>query len=292
MIRSWLAPAKVNLSLGVGAARPDGRHLLDSLVVFTRRVGDQLVFERHGDFSLAVEGPFAQGLSSHGDNLVLQAARLLRTHTGSTAGASIRLVKNLPVASGIGGGSADAAATLIGLNELWGAGLLRSDLAQLGAELGADVPACVMGKPLRMTGTGETTHAVGPVARLGIVLVNPLKPCPTGPVYQAFDAIGPSGPLRIDPMPDLDTPERLMAYLASHPNDLEAAAISLVPDIARVLSAISNSPNVLLARMSGSGATCFGLYENLQRAEAAAVTIQNQLAIQPIWVEADEINCP
>jgi 4-diphosphocytidyl-2-C-methyl-D-erythritol kinase len=290
MTHTWLAPAKINLSLAVGPVGADGRHPLDSIVAFTHGIGDELSIVAAQHLSLTIDGPFAQGLSDTADNLILRAARLLAARLSVTKGARITLTKKLPIASGIGGGSADAAAALIGLNALWEGGLSHADLALLGAQLGADVPACLLGQALRMTGTGETTAPLEGLPRLGVVLVNPLKPCPTGPVYQAFDQIGGATELAFSQLPSLNTQDQLLTFLSANGNDLEAAAIQLVPEIATVLNAIAQSPEVLLARMSGSGATCFGLYPTLDMARAAAVAIKNHLAIDPIWVKADEIN--
>jgi 4-diphosphocytidyl-2-C-methyl-D-erythritol kinase len=283
------AHAKINLSLKVGPPQNDGRHPLDSLVAFTRTCGDEVQIESAQHLSLDIAGPFAQGLSGGEDNLVLRAARLLQEHAGITHGATIKLVKNLPIASGIGGGSADAAAALTGLNQVWGVGLSSQALQDLGALLGADVPACVIGQALRMTGTGEATETVPPLPRLGIVLVNPLVSCPTAPVYQKFDQIGLFNESPVEPLPTLHTQPMLLEFLRVSPNDLEAPAIALVPKIGDVLAAISVTQDVLLTRMSGSGATCFGLYANLAQAEAAAAILRKSLASSPIWVEADEI---
>jgi 4-diphosphocytidyl-2-C-methyl-D-erythritol kinase len=283
------APAKINLTLGVGGAQLDGRHPLDSLVAFTRTIGDKLTLEPDHELSLTIDGPFSDGLSSDNDNLVLRAAHLLADQFGAKQGVHIRLTKSLPIASGIGGGSADAAAALIGLNSLWGGGLSLKHLQDLAAKLGADVPACVSGQPLRMTGTGETTQNIGSLPSLGIVLVNPLVPCPTGPVYRRFDEMGHARPLLQQLLPALTKPADLLAYLHQTPNDLEPAAQSLVPEIGTTLAAIASSPGVLLTRMSGSGATCFGLYESLAKAQIGAVAIKKTLAIKSVWVEADEI---
>jgi 4-diphosphocytidyl-2-C-methyl-D-erythritol kinase len=289
MMLSFLAPAKINLSLAVGPAGPDGRHPLDSLVAFTRTIGDLLTFSAAPALTLTVDGPFGAGLAGETDNLVLRAARLLADHADIKNGAAIGLTKNLPIASGIGGGSADAAATLIGLNALWKTGLTVKDLQDLGASLGADVPACVAGHPLRMTGTGEVTMPVGALPALGIVLVNPIIACPTPPVYRRFDNIGGAKPLALNALPSLETQDHLLSYLAQAGNDLEPAARDLVPSIGAVLDAIAASDDVLLTRMSGSGATCFGLYPDKVRAQAGAAEIKNRLAIDPIWVEADEL---
>jgi 4-diphosphocytidyl-2-C-methyl-D-erythritol kinase len=284
------APAKINLSLRVGPPNGDGRHPLDSLVCFTRSCGDRLTFETSSDLSLTITGPFGSGLAIDETNLVLRAARLLKDQANLNAGAAITLTKRLPIASGIGGGSADAAATLVGLNQLWQADLPLSALAELGATLGADVPACVYGTPLRMVGTGEETHSVGSLPRLGIVLINPLVACPTGPVYRRYDELGRFADTALASWPNLSTPPSLLAFLSSAPNDLEAAAITLVPEIQHCLDALATTDALWLARMSGSGATCFGLYPDLTSAQSAMHQVKNQLASLPIWVEADEIN--
>jgi 4-diphosphocytidyl-2-C-methyl-D-erythritol kinase len=289
MTLTLLAPAKINLSLAVGPPGPDGRHPLDSLVAFTRSIGDVLTFAAAPAVTLTMDGQFGASLARDEANLVLRAAHLLARRAGIKKGAAIGLTKNLPVASGIGGGSADAAATLIGLNKLWETGLTLKDLQDLGASLGADVPACVAGHPLRMTGTGEVTEPVGSLPALGIVLVNPLIACPTPPVYRRFDEIGGATPLARNELPSLETQDHLLRYLTSHANGLEIAARDLVPDIGVVLDAIAASDGVLLARMSGSGATCFGLYQSKAMAQAGAAQIKNRLAINPIWVKADEL---
>jgi 4-diphosphocytidyl-2-C-methyl-D-erythritol kinase len=284
------APAKINLSLRVGSPQSDGRHPLDSLVCFTRTCGDTLAIAPADAMSLTIEGPFAQGLSDDETNLVLRAARLLSQKTGVSKGAAITLTKALPVASGIGGGSADAAAALIGLNQLWGTGASADQLQSWSSALGADVPACVLGQNLRMTGTGETIAKLRPLPRLGILLVNPLVACPTGSVFQKYDEFGTFCQIDLAPLPDLNSPSSLLRYLRATPNDLEAPACALVPEISGVLCALNETPHVLMARMSGSGATCFGLYPTLEDAAVAGVCIKNKLASAPIWVEADEIS--
>jgi 4-diphosphocytidyl-2-C-methyl-D-erythritol kinase len=289
MMASLLAPAKINLNLAVGSPLADGRHPLDSVVAFTQTLGDTLTLGPASDLSLQIDGPFGEGLSGGADNLVLRAARLLGAHMRVTPCATIKLTKNLPIASGIGGGSSDAAAALIGLNDLWAGGLSAQALQKLGEELGADVPACVAAISLRMTGTGEITHPIGGLPPLGIVLVNPLIACPTGPVFSRFDELGEAKALSTAPLPSLVTQDDLLSYLTTNFNDLEPAAISRVPEIATILGAIAKSPSALLSRMSGSGATCFGLYPNLATAQAAAIHLKKHLAMGAVWVEADAI---
>jgi 4-diphosphocytidyl-2-C-methyl-D-erythritol kinase len=222
--------------------------------------------------------------------LVLRAAYLLKEKIGVSSGARIVLDKCLPIASGIGGGSADAAATLIGLNQIWGSPLSRAQLATLSVHLGADVPVCVRGVAAHMTGTGEATSPIPALPPIAMVLVNPMLACPTGPVFARYDARGGIAPLTKADVPPFNSQDELLDYLRATPNDLTQAACDLVPAIGDTLQAIATSPEVLLTRMSGSGATCFGLYANLQAAKQAAASIKKALANPSIWVEADEIS--
>lgn len=249
------APAKLNLHLHVGPPGVDGRHPLESLAVFAN-VGDWLRVAPGDDLRLDIDGPFADGLIAEADNLVLRAARVLASQAGITKGAHLVLEKNLPIASGIGGGSADAAAALRGLARLWDIPIEGRELAGLAASLGADVPVCVASRTAHMTGTGEMTVPVNGV-ELSAVLVNPAMPLSTRAVYRAFDAMGlgrrfaPEAP----PQPGQDWLE----WLKQRRNDLEAPAIQLCPAIGEVLEMLANSADCGLARMSGSGATCFAL---------------------------------
>lgn len=264
------APAKVNLFLHLTGRRPDGYHTLDSLVVFAA-VADGLSARPARDLGLTVDGPFAAGVSSGADNLVLRAARTLAMARNVAPGARLSLTKNLPVAAGLGGGSADAAAALRLLGRLWGVG----GLAALAPSLGADVPVCLASRPQRMGGIGEV---LGPAPRLppfGLCLVNPGAALATASVFAArscsFSAptVLPAG---------WSEAAHLAADLAHLRNDLEAAAIALCPPVAAVLEALDSQPGALLARMSGSGATCFGLFPDAAAAAAAA----DRLA-QPGW---------
>jgi 4-diphosphocytidyl-2-C-methyl-D-erythritol kinase len=286
---TWFAPAKLNLTLRVGPPQADGRHPLDSLVCFTKRLGDYLSVGTADDLELEVLGPFSEGLSAGKDNLVCRAAQILADVAGIPAKANIRLIKNLPIASGIGGGSADAAAAMHALNDFWDINLPLSDLLALGAQLGADVPACLTGQPVHMTGAGETLSPIGPLAGMGVVLVNPGVPCPTGPVYRAYDDLGAGPELVIQLVPDVSNRESLLAYLLEVPNNLEQAAISLAPEIAEAMERLAASPNVRLVRMSGSGATCFALYDDEPAAHAGRNFVLKGLANRRFWVEADRI---
>jgi 4-diphosphocytidyl-2-C-methyl-D-erythritol kinase len=268
------APAKVNLALHVVGRRLDGYHLLDSLVVFAG-VGDTLSAVPADALTLEIDGPHAPALESEADNLVLRAARLLAAEGGVLAAAHIRLHKRLPVASGIGGGSADAAAALRLLARLWRLEPLSEDLAALALRLGADVPACLASRPSRMRGIGECLDALGRLPNCGIVLANPGIALPTPSVFAAR-APGFSPALALAPVwedPVWEDVGAFIAALAEQRNDLEAPARSLAPAVGEVLSAIASSPGALLARMSGSGATCFGMYATPAEAAAAASTL-------------------
>ncbi|WP_414897362.1 4-(cytidine 5'-diphospho)-2-C-methyl-D-erythritol kinase [Rhodovulum sp. YEN HP10] len=263
------APAKINLTLHVTGQREDGYHLLDSLVVFAD-IGDRLVLETAEDLSLSVTGPRAGGVPVDGRNLVLKAAALF----GPGQGARIRLDKRLPAAAGIGGGSSDAAAALRGLAALWG-----RDLPGPGAvlSLGADVPVCLAPGPVRMRGVGEEILPAPALPELGILLVNPGIEVPTPIVFK--------GLVRKDnaPMPALPgwaSAADLADWLAGQRNDLEPPARAAAPVIGEVLSAIAASPGCLLARMSGSGATCFGIYADRAAAGCAAALLHET---RPDW---------
>ncbi len=252
------ARAKVNLFLHVTGRRADGYHLLDSLAVFPD-VGDRLTVAPAVALSLDVHGPFAPGLAGEADNLVLRAARAL-----GGQGVRLGLEKNLPIASGIGGGSADAAAALRLLAALWG---VAADLPAIALGLGADVPVCLASRPARMQGVGEILLAAPALPACGIVLVNPGVAVATPSVFRAR-APGFTPPAVL---PEGWGDAAAMARdLAACTNDLQAAAIGLYPAIAEVLAALAAAPGALLARMSGSGATCFALFADAAAARTAA----------------------
>jgi 4-diphosphocytidyl-2-C-methyl-D-erythritol kinase len=271
------APAKVNLYLHVLGRRDDGYHLLDSLIAFVD-IGDNVTVAPAAALSLDVGGPEAAALASLGDdNLVLRAARLLAQRAGVAAGASLHLDKRLPVAAGIGGGSADAAAVLRALSELWDHPLEPRALAKLGLELGADIPACLAGRPVWVGGIGERIEPAPAPPALGIILANPRHLLPTPDVFRARrGAFAASG--RFDPMPQ--DPGALAAVLDTRHNDLTEAATSLVPEIGFVLDRLARLPGALLARMSGSGATCFALFTDRGAATAAAEALART---EPGW---------
>lgn len=266
------APAKVNLTLHVTGRRPDGLHLLDSLVVFPR-IGDRLTARPADALSLAVEGPFAAGLASDEANLVLRAARMLAPGRG----AALRLDKRLPVAAGIGGGSSDGAAALRLLSRQWRVALPPPDAL---LALGADLPVCLAARSARMTGVGE---AVAPVDLPAgwLVLCNPGVPLATGAVFAGLAGAAGAPMAAVPRLADLAA---LAGFVAAGRNDLEAPARALAPAIDAALAALAGAPGCLLARMSGSGATCYGLFAGEAAARQAAAGIA---AGEPgWWVEA------
>jgi 4-diphosphocytidyl-2-C-methyl-D-erythritol kinase len=261
------APAKVNLFLHVTGKREDGYHLLDSLVVFAG-VADRIQFTPSDTLALAVTGPFAASLAAEPDNLVLRAARMLAAESGLRPVGTLTLDKRVPVASGVGGGSADAAATLRLLCRVWRLNPLDQAVARIASRLGSDVPVCLHSQPMRMRGIGDKLTPAPLLPSCGLVLVNPGVPLATALVFRA------RAPENYTPgavLPDVwDTASRMATTLSGLTNDLEAPAIGLVPTIREVLRAIAERPGCLLARMSGSGATCFGLFANPADATAAA----------------------
>jgi 4-diphosphocytidyl-2-C-methyl-D-erythritol kinase len=271
------AAAKVNLYLHVVGRRPDGYHLLDSLIAFAD-IGDRITAEPAAALSLAVAGPQAAGLAGVGDdNLVLRAARLLAEHTGEDRGAALFLEKNLPVAAGIGGGSSDAAAALRALTALWRLSIGEEALRRLGARLGADLPACLHGRAAWVGGIGEHVEPAPDLPRAGILLANPRRKLATAAVFAARQ--GPFGEAgRFAPMPE-DAVGLARALMARR-NDLTAAALGLVPEIGAILARLARLPGALIARMSGSGATCFALFRDPGAAKEARASLE---AAEPGW---------
>lgn len=256
------APAKVNLTLHVTGQRADGYHLLDSLVVFAE-VGDQLHFSPSTSLSLNVTGPMAAGVPADATNLVLRAAEML-----GGGGAAITLEKHLPMAAGLGGGSSDAAAALRGLARLWGRALPNASDA---ARLGADLPVCLAPRPRRMGGIGEVLAEVPPLPRFWLVLANPGVAVATPAVFSALG--GKTGRAMPLALPRCGSAAELATFLRMQRNDLEAPARIVAPAIGTVLAALAAQPGCLLARMSGSGATCLGLFADPLHAAAAARAI-------------------
>lgn len=250
-----VAYAKINLALHVRGREPDGYHSIETIFAFCED-GDLLSVEEADELSLAVCGPFGHELSSGDDNLAMLAARALSEKLGTGRGAALTLEKRLPVAAGLGGGSADAGAVLRLLCRWWGVTPAEGELHALAASLGADVPACLASRAALGTGRGDRLEPWPDrdFAGAQVLLVNPGTPLATAAVFGSWSG-GSSGPI---------------ASMEGSRNDLEAPAIALAPDITNVLASLSGAR---LARMSGSGATCFGLYEDEAARDAAASRI-------------------
>jgi 4-diphosphocytidyl-2-C-methyl-D-erythritol kinase len=278
------APAKINLFLHVGEKRDDGFHELESLVAFAE-VGDALTFERSDSLTLSLDGPFSAGLEKGSDNLVLRAAKTLAAHAGRRAAAEIRLTKNLPVASGIGGGSADAAATLRGLARLWGLEVSSPELWAIAATLGSDVPVCIESRAVWMEGRGERITPAGALPAMAMVLVNPRVAVSTADAFRRLSERRGTG--KVDHSTQMATRSDVLALLKTTTNDLEAPARSIAPVIDDVLGELARMPDVEFHRMSGSGATCFGLFEDDNAADMAAIALSH--SHPQWWVQATRI---
>ena len=277
------APAKVNLALHVTGRRPDGYHLLDSLVVFVT-TGDRVSFSPADEDRLTMSGRFAATLSDEGaagsDNLVIRARDTLRDWAARTGASAppvhIHLEKNLPVASGIGGGSADAAAALRGLDRLWQLGVPRLDLLSLGLALGADVPMCIESRPLVARGIGERMALIEDFPEIFLLLVNPLAGVPTPEVFRQLtsrDNLGLDLPGEGAPL------EQWLGTLAASRNDLQATAERIEPRVTEALELLRQA-DPMLARMSGSGGTCFGVYRTQASLDRAWAKLE---AERPEW---------
>jgi len=280
----YQAPAKLNLFLHITGKRADGYHLLESLVAFTA-FGDAVEIVPDAELSLAVEGEFAHLLPVVGDdNLIMRAARLLRQKSAGAGGAKIILRKSIPVGAGLGGGSTDAACVLRALAALWKVELQARDFATLGS----DIPACLAAMPAWVGGVGEQVRPVAMATGAWVVLVNPRMPLLTAEVYgrvsdarcQVSDKKEFSSDTR-HPAPDtISSFDTLLSLLCSTRNDLEAPALELMPVIGDILAAVRATEGCALARMSGSGATCFGLYRSENEARQAAEYIRKT---HPLW---------
>jgi 4-diphosphocytidyl-2-C-methyl-D-erythritol kinase len=273
------APAKVNLTLRVLARRADGYHELESLVVFAA-FGDRLSFSRGDDLALTVRGPSAAAAGEGGDNLVHKAARALAARCPGLVLGAFDLDKRLPVAAGLGGGSSDAAAALRLLAKANGISRDDADLYAAARATGADVPVCLDPRPRFMQGIGEKLSGPLRLPPTPAVLVNPGVWLATKDVFARWNAAGSAAPLDVEAVMRVMSHADLLQFLAAEPNDLEAAAIALAPPIASVLAGLRAQPGCELARMSGSGATCFGLFASAPAATAAVTEIGDK---HPGW---------
>jgi 4-diphosphocytidyl-2-C-methyl-D-erythritol kinase len=272
------ANAKLNLTLEVLARRADGYHEIRSLVGFTE-LGDSLELEPGDELALAIEGPFAGALQ--GDNLVIAAAKAAKTKAPRIALGRFRLTKNLPVAAGLGGGSADAAAALRLLAKASPGAFASNTLAEIAVSLGSDVTACLAIRPALMTGRGEKVAEVRGFPACGVVLANPGMALATASVYGALNA----GPLSAGTSGEAAPAfggsfERLLDYAAPRGNDLGAAALRLAPAIGEVLIELRRLAGARLVQLAGSGPTCFALFAREDEAKAAAASLQ---AAHPSW---------
>ncbi len=266
------AHAKVNLWLNVVGRRADGYHLLDSLVAFTD-LADRLEVGPSDGLSLALEGPYAAEIADEADNLVLRVARLLADRAGVAPRAAIRLAKHIPVAAGLGGGSADAAAVLHALVDLWCVAMPVEELFDVAAALGADVPMCLAGRAALVSGVGEVLRPAPPLPPCAILLANPGTPLATPEVFAARrGAFSVAKPVPAS-WASLD---EFVAALGVRGNDLTDAAISLRPAIAEVLDVLRGDGGARYAAMSGSGATCFALYDTAAAARRAAARLPDR----------------
>ncbi len=284
MTERAFAAAKVNLYLHVAPVAADGYHPIASLMAFAD-VGDEVSAEPAAALSLTIDGPFGGGLSAGPDNLVLRAAQAVLRHAGRTgAGVRLTLTKVLPIAAGLGGGTSDAGAALRLLNDRLALGLGEPALEAIAAELGADGAACLRARRLIAEGRGERLSPAPDMPDLPAVLVNPGVPSPTGAVYRAYDQAGAPGAADRPVAPPLATPSDVARWLAVCRNDLETPAVALEPRIGEALAALGRAPETLLARMSGSGATCFAICET----PAAAANLAARIAAEAPgwWVKA------
>jgi 4-diphosphocytidyl-2-C-methyl-D-erythritol kinase len=275
------APAKVNLFLHVGAPAADGYHPICSLMAFAD-VGDRLEAHPAEAFSLRVRGPFAEGLDAGDGNLVLRAVRALVAEARRPVGPlAFTLHKQLPVASGLGGGSSDAGAALRLLRDEMDPGFPDGRLEAVAAALGADGAACLWGRPVLAQGRGERLGPAPGLPVMDAVLVNPRAPVSTPEVYRRLDAAGAFDDVAPPPMPDaFEDVHEVAGWLAAQRNDLEAPAVEACPDVGAVLATLRDEPEALIARVSGSGGTCFALCDDDIAAEGLAERIE---ALAPGW---------
>jgi 4-diphosphocytidyl-2-C-methyl-D-erythritol kinase len=262
-----LAPAKVNLCLRVFGKTDSGLHNLDSIVVFCQ-FGDKIQLRLAEQDSVAISGPFAPMLAAtkSADNLVSTARDAFRNNGGSCGPVAIHLEKYIPVGAGLGGGSADAAAVLRGLNKLATTPLPHETLFALSADLGSDVPVCLAATPHRITGTGEAIHQLDDIHAGALLLVNPLVPLSTDAVFKQL------APPYNQALPKITGNDAVR--LSGYGNDLEAVGTRLVPEITDILQRFRRMPSCHAAQMSGSGASCFGIFDDLADATAACTEFQ------------------
>jgi 4-diphosphocytidyl-2-C-methyl-D-erythritol kinase len=281
-VTALTAPAKINLALHVTGRRADGYHLLDSIAVFAD-TGDRIEIRPSNAFSLEISGPFGAHAPGDSTDLAHRAAEAFFHHTALPSTVAIRLEKNIPAGAGLGGGSADAAAVLTGLNRHLSAGLSDEKLRAIGLALGADVPMCLAGCALRARGIGEEIEILEPWPALPMVLIWPARAVSTAQIFTTL-ARRDNPPLGDPPIGESAT--RIVLWLAGCRNDLEAPAKEVAPEIGEALDALRGTEGCLLARMSGSGSACFGLFADGAHAARSAKLIHQ--AHSQWWVVATE----
>ncbi len=277
------ANAKINLTLEILGKRDDGYHELRSLVAFAD-FGDELSFAHANEFSLEIEGPFAADLE--GENLIEKAVNFVRLKGINIPGGCFHLMKKLPVASGIGGGSADAAAALRLVLRSFNVEASTLNFSEIASALGADIPVCMDQNPVFMTGIGEHLSPVAVFPKLPAVLINPGVPVSTGMIFKTLNAAPLSAGFKTVQCPGqkFSSLRDVVQYMSEHENDLQPIAMELEPAIAAILSLLEKQEGIHISRMSGSGATCFGIFENMDQANTAASNIAD--ARSGWWVQS------
>ena len=291
---SCLACAKINLFLEITGRRADGYHHLTSLMTFVA-VGDyvSVAVDPSGsvaESSLEIEGPYSLDIPGGSDNLALAAARVMAALVDRSFSVRIQLIKHLPPAAGLGGGSADAAAVMRGIAFFWGIDIDTQAAREAALSLGADVPFFLGGQAAYVSGIGDSLLPINALPPFGVVLVNPRRPLSTAAVFQCYArsyAADFSEPIPPFEHCDLGDPHQMLAALVDRRNDLTSPALELMPPLGDILALLSRLDDVLLARMSGSGATCFALFANLETAERAAAHIRTQR--DDLWVTATSL---
>ena len=267
------ARAKINLSLLITGRKSDGYHILDSIIFFVSFC-DRLSFRIDKELSLEISGPFSDSLENGRNNLIIQAAEAFKKECKLNTGVAISLEKNIPVSAGLGGGSTNAAVTLLALNELCKTGLTSASLAEIGLSIGADVPVCLFGETARVQGIGEEIQPFVFPHKFGVVLVNPGVPISTAKVFSRFNS-GFSEVMSADTLNELSAMQNFRPFTALR-NDLELPATQLCPEISQVLAVLRCETDSIVSGLSGSGPTCFGLFQTLEEAERVVKRLKQQ----------------
>ena len=288
-LQRYFSPAKINLTLHVSAPiaageKYAGYHRLDSLVAFTNDIGDYLQFSPSDKCELLINGRFADGLDNGENNIIIKALRLLEAHIGQSINVKIELEKNLPIASGIGGGSGNAAAALVGLNQILKLGLDSEVLEKIALQLGADVPVCLKGLPIIMRNIGDEFAPAPRFPNLPIVLANPLVECSTPSIYKKYDELADFDFSEFG-FKDTNNLDGFCDLITSAKNDLENANFALYPQVAQLAADMKALNGVKLVRMSGSGGSVFAIFENADYAKKGADTL-HEIYNNQIWAIA------